>query len=367
MKCLKTEKCRLDFFMGANAPLGFVSLYDELKIPKEGFRSYLIKGGAGTGKSGIMQKVATASKEERILERLHCSSDPNSLDGIILHTARCSMVDATPPHVIEPSFPGSFETVVNLCEYLNEEKLAPRLAKSIALQADNNACHEKCRRFLRCADILLRDNILTGENHTDFEKLQAFTARLSKRLVPPTYSRESGIEHKRLLSAVTNQGIVFYQDTIKSICSRVWLIDDPLGSVSPYILETLKENIISAGYDLFCCYCPLSPGGKIEHLLIPELGLAFVTQNSFLQYEGNVEKVIHSDRFVDSAGLALRRNSIRFNRKAATAMFDAAVKILKDAKLIHDELEEQYTDAVDFTAVSAKSDYLASRITSRIK
>lgn len=366
MNKIKKEKIRLDFFMGANAPLGFVSLYDELKIPKEGYRSYLIKGGAGTGKSGILKKIADAAQEEPLLEYLHCSSDPNSLDGIILHTAKCSMVDATPPHVIEPSYPGSFETVVNLCEYFDEDKMAPRLAKTVELQTANNCCHEKCRRFLRCADILLRDNMVTAEGCTNFEKLAVFTERLAKRLIPKGEENDCGIEHKRLLSAVTNQGVVFYSNTINRLCDRVWAIEDPFGIVAPYILEQLKEAALEAGYDLYCCYCPLSPGGRIEHLLIPGLSLAVVTQNAFIRYRGTIEKTIHAERFTDTAGLSLKRQSLRFNRKAAAAMLDAAVGVLKEAKKIHDELEGQYTDAVDFKAVNIKTEALIKTITSRI-
>lgn len=96
---MKNDKYSVDFFMGANSPDGFHSFYDEFKVPKQDSRSFLIKGGAGTGKSGIMKKIAAAfSEKESLTERIHCSSDPNSLDGVVLHDAGCSIVDATPPH-----------------------------------------------------------------------------------------------------------------------------------------------------------------------------------------------------------------------------------------------------------------------------
>ena len=97
---MKTEKNDVDFFMGANTPDGFYSLYCELQLPQEGIRRYLIKGGAGTGKSSLMKRAAMEFwGQDEMIEMIHCSSDPNSLDGVILHTGRASIVDATPPQV----------------------------------------------------------------------------------------------------------------------------------------------------------------------------------------------------------------------------------------------------------------------------
>lgn len=97
---MESTKKQVDFFMGCNSPDGFYSQYGELQRPEKGFRRYLIKGGAGTGKSSLMRRVATHfAEQEELLEQIHCSSDPNSLDGVILHTGQASIVDATPPQV----------------------------------------------------------------------------------------------------------------------------------------------------------------------------------------------------------------------------------------------------------------------------
>ena len=39
------------FFLGANAPGGFVSRFDHLYSPQEGWFAYILKGGPGTGRS----------------------------------------------------------------------------------------------------------------------------------------------------------------------------------------------------------------------------------------------------------------------------------------------------------------------------
>ena len=46
------------FFLGANTPSGFYSLYDQMLEPEKAQRVFLLKGGAGCGKSSLMRRVA---------------------------------------------------------------------------------------------------------------------------------------------------------------------------------------------------------------------------------------------------------------------------------------------------------------------
>ena len=71
-------------FLGANTPEGFISLFDELYDPAEDWRAYIIKGGPGTGKSRLMRRVADELEQAGYTaQRVLCSSDPDSLDGVI--------------------------------------------------------------------------------------------------------------------------------------------------------------------------------------------------------------------------------------------------------------------------------------------
>lgn len=356
----------IDFFMGANSPNGFYSFYDELREPKMDSRSFLIKGGAGTGKSGIMKRIAaTFGGKDKLIERIHCSSDPNSLDGVILHTGKCSVVDATPPHVIEPTYPGGFETVINLCEYFDEDKMASRLSNTVTYQNSNNACHKKCRGFIKCADILLKDNYYFVESCTDFNKIAALTTRICQTEFK---SDSNPIEHKRLLSAVTNEGIKTYENTVLALCDRVYLIKDDYGVSSSYLLAKIRDYALSKGYEIFGCYCPLTPDCKLEHLLIPALSLGFITQNRFNEFPNVIPaKVINFTRFTDLEKLKGKKQYLSFNRKAAAELISASVEVLREAKAIHDKLELQYTDAVNFSRVNEKTQQVLDKIASRYK
>ena len=59
---------------------------------------------------------AAAALEERGLETvyIHCSGDPESLDGVIAPAIRTAIVDGTAPHVLEPRYALAHERYVDL-------------------------------------------------------------------------------------------------------------------------------------------------------------------------------------------------------------------------------------------------------------
>lgn len=112
------------FFMAANSGKGFFSLFDEIHSPREGWKLYVIKGGPGTGKSSLMKKIAEISEEKGYFcERIFCSSDPDSLDGVVIPALKVSIADGTSPHIIEPKYPGVSEKIINLGECWDEKIL----------------------------------------------------------------------------------------------------------------------------------------------------------------------------------------------------------------------------------------------------
>ncbi len=93
----------IQYFLGANAPGGFYSLYDQLIVPESARAVYILKGGPGCGKSTLMRTVgAMVGIAGHQAEYILCSGDPDSLDAVVFPQLRVALVDGTAPHAAAP-------------------------------------------------------------------------------------------------------------------------------------------------------------------------------------------------------------------------------------------------------------------------
>ncbi len=342
-----------DFFLGANSPTGFTSYFAELTDQRLVTNCYVIKGCPGSGKSTMMKQAADRLvDQEKLIERIHCSSDPNSLDAVIFHDSRTILADGTPPHAIEPTLPILYEQVISLFDGFDSVALRGQLKEAAEVNRRLKECHSRCCCYLSGAAMLLEDNGRTAAEATDFLKIQRAAQKLAAKEFPKKGDGAVGLERKRLLSAITPQGFLTFHDTIPTLCERVYLIRDEYAAASTALIRALKILAIESGYEVFCCYSPLDPQGKPEHLLIPALSLAFVSENSCVQPRVEPYRVIHFSRFTDKSKLRLKKQRLSFNKRAAKEILEEAVKSLVKAKEWHDKLEEIYRSGVDFARIA---------------
>lgn len=364
---MNDESNILDFFLGSNTPEGFVSLFDEITGLYKDYLSYVIKGGPGTGKSTLMKKVAAdMALLELYLERIHCSSDPNSLDAVILPGAKVTIADGTPPHVIEPQYPGAYESVVNFCDCWDETDLQKNREAVVSLSQQISACHRQCVGLLRAAHSLLQDNFLLASACTDENKI----VKVADNILERECKRRRGLlskEHKRFLSAVTPKGLLCCTDTVNRLCDRVYMLKDSYGAVGSLFMEKLRKEFLQRGFEIYTCICPMNPYTKIEHIFVPELRLGFVTANPFLPLEKALDayRVIHFTRFTDMEALKKKKQRMRFNQRMAAELLDESVRSLQKAKSIHDALEEVYGHAMNYQKINDKSQEVLEAIRSR--
>jgi ABC-type lipoprotein export system ATPase subunit len=84
-------------FPGGNTSQGFYSFFDSVLHNMD--RIFIIKGGPGTGKSTLIRLVGMAMVDRgHDIEYLHCASDNDSLDGVVMTDLKVAIVDGTAPH-----------------------------------------------------------------------------------------------------------------------------------------------------------------------------------------------------------------------------------------------------------------------------
>ncbi len=355
----------IKFYMGANTPQGFYSLFDGLYNSHDGWTAYVIKGGPGTGKSGLLRRVGERAAAEGLqTEWINCSSDPQSLDAIILPEVKVCLADGTSPHVIEPQFPGAVEQIIHLGDYWNRSFLRENAEAIIDLTQKTSACHKRCIRFLGVAGSIRSDIARIAVSHTDTVKAERFATRFSAREFGAPRGK-IGKETRRFLSVVSPNGVDTKYDTMRELCDRIIVLDDGFYAASNILLDRLRCYALGNGLDVISCLCPLAPTAGAEHLILPQLRLGIFTANEFHKNLFPGAKQIHASRFMSNSGMKENKHRLAFNKKTMIEMTDAATNALCEAKKMHDALERFYVSAMNFDQIDKLADEITDEILQR--
>ena len=352
----------VSFFLGANTPGGFYSLFDELYDPAEGWRLYIVKGGPGTGKSTLLKKIAAEAENRGLYcERVFCSSDPRSLDGVIVPSLKLSAADGTAPHVLEPKYPGVSESIVDLGAFRDDKKLRQNADEVIRLTEKNRESHAACTRFLNAAGAAGSDLLQMAGEALETEKIESFVLHLAQRSFG-TGAGGEGTEQRRFLSAFTPEGVRTFYETADALCEQRIVLHDDVGLCSGVITAALSRHALNNGYRVIRCLCPLDPERRTDHLIVPELKLGVFTSDRYHPFGHEDAKNVQCVRFLCRAALRTHKNRMRFTRRAQGEMLEEALRHLREAKAAHDALERYYTDAMDFAAMEEFGERLIKKI-----
>lgn len=350
------------FFLGANTPGGFYSLFSELTAFDEKRRLYVLKGGPGTGKSTVMKKVAAECDRRGLYcERIFCSSDPKSLDAVIIPSLKTAVADGTAPHVIEPRFPGVVEKTVELGQFRDDKRLRENGDEIIRLFKENSFHHKKCVDFMAAAKGVDNDTVSVVLSSLRINRLHKFAERFAGVKLTAT-SNEKGRVSKRFLSALTSEGMLMFSDTFSSMAEEKIVLKDSFGCASSVFLKIISIKAAEQGLDIIRCNCPMSPDYKTEHIIIPSMSLGFFTSNRWHPDSFEGASFVDCMRFYDTDSLKRHKNRIAFNRRSRDELLGEAVNKLHAAKAVHDSLEKYYIEVMDFDRVKEESEKIVREI-----
>ena len=352
-------KPAVDFFLGSLSPSGFTGWFREAAADPA-VTAYLIKAGPGCGKSTFMRRLAVADAAHPArrgadrIERIHCSSDPDSLDGVLFTDVGALLLDATAPHTLDCKYPGAAERVVSLYPTLDNGYLAAHRDAVLRLGQRNGALLRQAgAQFALACGVLAQRRTLAAQA-VDSEKMQRFGRYLANKTMPVRRRAEikgPGRQSHRLLSAPAPQGLTVYRDTVVLLADTVYALQDPCGVAAP-LLAQLAAHARRSGYDAILCHCPTDQT-RLDHLFIPELRLAFVTSNAWHPMDFAGQKNLHMRRFMDAAAVKAMQADLNAQRRTANALLARTCALQARAKAVHDELEKYYITAADFGAVEA--------------
>lgn len=343
--------------MGANTPQGFYTQIQTLFAPQNKYHTYIIKASSGSGKSTMMKKIGDAiAKKGHPVEFLKCTADSTSVDAVVCHPLKFAIVDGTFPHVVDPTFPGASEQVLSFYHCVDPEKIKPKLDTLMAASKKRKDLLDQSTRFASAASSLMQSVEKIAAPMVNIKKAGTYAEHLSKQHFPPK-KQATGKEQVRFLSAITNEGAVFLEDTIEKIAETTYVFQDEHGYITPKILNALRKKALANGYDIISCYHHWNPK-RLEHLFIPTLKLAFVTSGPFHKISIKPFRTVHAKRFYDLEKLQLQKAKLRFYKKAIAVLSEKIAELHAAVQTQQEIIEQCYIPAIDFTDIDAATNHL---------
>ncbi len=326
-------------FVGANSSKGFVSFYDTILSDESIEKIYIIKGGPGTGKSRFMNDAAKRAEElSYSVERYYCSSDPDSLDAVVIG-GRYALLDGTSPHTVEAKCAGAREEIINLGAFWDSDKLAESYDKIKELSGKKSECYKRAYRYLEAANNVREINSqLIFPAFLESKAKGAIERLFSEIKKGGGYSLSVGI-----ICSVGMKGRVRF-DTYEHFADKVYLIDDFYG-VGELYLRLIIKKAMETDTPVRVSYDPVDTGSP-NGVFFPNDRKAFLLSNARDTLPRDA--VINMHRFVDSTHLSVVRSEYRFNEKLYEALISSAEQTLHLAGEYHFELEKLYTLCMDF-------------------
>ncbi len=338
------------FFLGAMSKDGFSSDFSGAYDARLGYRAYILKGGPGTGKSTVMKSLATEAVKQKCEVLLcPCSSDPNSLDGVILPDKKCVILDGTAPHVVEPQFPIVCEQIVNLGECIDPQKLRSDSAQIISLCEEKTSYTNRAKRYIAAAAELLADAYKTEWCCTDMQKAERTARRLAKEYITKNSNRQANRLVCRL-RAITPLGMMYHKNTPMKLCQNTIVIADEYGAAANKVLSVIEQIALNNGCDVITAVDPIFPDKRIDAVMLPQLQIAFCCENRYM-HPVSENRRIHARRFCDTKAMQIHRARLSFDKKVADDMLSQAAISMSLASQIHTKIEGFYVNACDFSRV----------------
>ena len=356
------------YFAASNTKDGFVSYFDSIFSDIDCDRVFILKGGPGCGKSTFMKKLGILAEEKGFAtEYFHCSSDPLSLDGIIIKEKRVCVVDGTSPHAIEPQLAGAREIIIDLGRSWDTDAL---FAKKEELQ---QLCRQKKKHYSDCYTFLHTKSVMDSLVHNLvfpyilFDKLDKSASRLSKSLFKDTKSSK-GVSRTRITQALSSLGKIRFF-TFESESEFCIFLKEPFSSckLASMFLNEIYEHATKQNADVYISYNPEAKG-EIDALYFPEAktSVSIFDEDEVLKCDktGKKCRIINCARFLDTKGLSSVNPLRKFYCRLAENMESKALESLTKAGETHMETEKIYRTCTCYRTVEKIGDEYFKKILS---
>ena len=343
-----TGKQQRRYFAASNSADGFINYFPKI-FENVGKRLFVIKGGPGTGKSCFMKQVGKQAEANGYpVTYYYCSSDPDSLDGLVIGGMDVGFIDGTAPHVWEPRSVGVFEQILNFGEFWQADRLLRRRDRIEALSAKKKDAYRRAYRYLAAYGHVMRATAEEVASAIYSEKLEKAAERLVKQ-----YGSENGVfwEQTAVCSAIGMRGRARF-DTYERNADKLYTVTDH-GGTAHFFFEALYKACRHRGVRVCLSRDPILPE-RIDALCLTDSGVTFTTEG-----EGTP---VNMRRFVNEEAYRTLRSEIKRKNAIAGELVTCAEREFEAIRTHHFAIETQFAAAMDFSAKEAYTETFCTKL-----
>ena len=330
------------YFAAVNSGSGFVSFFDEIFYAPSIIRRYIIKGGPGTGKSSFMRRVAKHAQQNGVaVSYYYCSSDTDSLDGVIID-GKIALLDGTAPHSCDTVLAGACDEIINLGDFWNATLLAQQKSE-IARYTYLKKCE------YACAYSYLGAALRVAEAQTSLVRRFADREKLTRSAQKICVEQRAGTGKvtRMQMSAFGVRGNVRF-DTLKNEAKEICAVEDHYG-VGALFMSELLHSARARGCDVAVSFDTVSQSVPEEILFLGSGELFYLCRSAV-----DNERAVRCTRFVDKNALAPLRSACRVSEHSREDILALASDRLAVAGSCHAATERIYIGAMNFDGVREK-------------
>ncbi len=347
---------------GSNTSIGFYSYFEYIINQKEAKKIFYLKGGPGVGKSYMMERIGYEIINKGLdVEFHHCAADPESIDAVVIPDIGIAMIDGTNPHMADPKYPGVTGVTVNLDKFLDEKGLKNVKDEIIQFTKDNKDIYIRVYKYLTAAKLIHDDIEWINSYAVDFNKIKKETDRLINKYLDIIENKNKPGRARHLFgSSYTLKGRVDHAETYIGIMKEIVYIKGDEGTGKSTLLEKLSSEILNKGYNVEIYHEPLVPE-KMESIVIPELNMAFTTNNKFVG-----RKTVDLDIHIDKTKIKKYKEELKNSKTIFNRLLNDAFVYLEKVNNAHNKIEKCYASNIFYEGLDKAREDILKEITEMI-